>query len=193
MRDLTYYVATSIDGFIAGADGDVTAFAGTGDHIDWICQEYPDTLPSVALTALGLAADGSRFDTTLMGWSTYASGFAHTHDPYPHTRQVVFSRSRTSDEAGGSIEVTARSPIEVVREAKRRPGTGIWLCGGGELAGQLAAEIDRLVLKVNPVALGSGTRLFGERPSPLGQLDLVSVRPFDSGVTVLEYTRKVAA
>ncbi|PUA80121.1 dihydrofolate reductase family protein [Nocardioides currus] len=192
MRELTYYVATSVDGFIAGTDGDTTAFASAGDHIEWICQDYPDTLPDVALAALGVTADGSRFDTTLMGWHTYAAGFEHTRDPYPHTRQIVFSRTRTAADAGGDVEVTAETPVDVVRELKGEKGSGIWLCGGGALAAQLVGEIDRLVLKVNPVAMGAGVPLFGDSAAGPRGLHLDEVRQFDSGVVVLDYTRQEA-
>ena len=186
MRDLTYYVAASADGFIAGPGGDFSGFATQGDHVDWICRDFTDTLPDVALDALGLTADGSRFDTTLMGWDTYAAGFEATRDPYPHTRQIVFSRHRTVADAGGAVEVTADSPVEVVRDLKAKEGTGIWLCGGGSLAGQLIGEIDRLIVKVNPLLLGDGVPLF-RAPATAPRLDLVDSRRFDSGVVANEY------
>ncbi|MEG9224565.1 dihydrofolate reductase family protein [Aeromicrobium sp. Sec7.5] len=186
MRELTYYVAVSLDGFIAGPDRDVSQYLYEGDHIEMIVREYRDTLPKVGLDALGLTATGDRFDTSLMGWTTYASGFTHTRDPYPHTRQIVFSRSHGQDEAPANLTVTDASPVEVVRELKAEEGAGIWLCGGGDLAGQLVDEVDRLVLKVNPVVLGAGTPLFGgvtgARPWSLE----VST-PYESGVVVNEY------
>ena len=186
MRELTYYVAVSLDGFIAGPGQDVADFLYEGDHIDMIFREYRDTLPKVGLDALGLTATGDRFDTTLMGWSTYASGFTHTRDPYPHTRQVVFSRSHLQDEAPEGITVTDADPVEVVRELKAQDGTGIWLCGGGDLAGQLVDEVDRLVLKVNPIVLGGGTPVFGGvTRTRTWRLDVST--PYESGVVVNEY------
>lgn len=188
MRELTYYVAVSLDGLVAGPEGDVSAFPVTGDHIDMICRDYVDTLPDVALSALGLRATGERFDTTLMGWRTYAAGFAATRDPYPHTRQLVFSRTRSDADAPAGVTVTDEAPVEVVRRLKAQPGTGIWLCGGGILAGQLAAEVDRLVLKVNPVVIGSGTPLFVD-PVTTPALTLARSTPYRSGVVVNEYVR----
>jgi dihydrofolate reductase len=189
MRELTYYVAVSLDGFIAGPGGDVSAFPVTGDHIDMICRDYVDTLPDVALDALGLTARGERFDTTLMGWATYAAGFAATRDPYPHTRQVVFSRRHTAADVPDGVTVTAEPPVEVVRRLKAGPGTGIWLCGGGVLAGRLAGEIDRLVLKVNPVVLGHGTPLLTD-PVARPDLRLERSTAYRSGVVVSEYARR---
>ncbi len=186
MRELTYYVAVSLDGFIAGPDHDVGDFLYEGDHIEMIFREYRDTLPKVGMDALGLTATGDRFDTALMGWGTYAAGFTHTRDPYPHTRQVVFSRTHGQDEAPPNITVTGDDPVEVVRGLKAEAGTGIWLCGGGELAGHLVDEVDRLVLKVNPVVLGGGTPLFGGVVgSRAWSLDVST--PYRSGVVVNEY------
>ena len=186
MRELTYYVAVSLDGFIAGPGHDVSDFLYEGDHIEMIFRDYRDTVPKVGLDALGMTATGERFDTSLMGWSTYAAGFTHTRDPYPHTRQLVFSRSHGQHEAPSNITVTDADPVGVVRELKAEQGRGIWLCGGGDLAGQLIDEIDRLVLKVNPVVLGAGTPLFGgvTRTRPWN-LDVST--PYRSGVVVNEY------
>lgn len=186
MRTLTYYVAVSLDGYIDGPGGDVTRFPVEGDHIEMICRDYPDTLPDVALQALGLTATGERFDTTLMGWRTYAAGFAHTRDPYPHTHQVVFSRTHAPTEVPDGITLTGDDPVAVVRRLKAEPGTGIWLCGGGVLAGRLAGEIDRLVLKVNPVVLGGGTPLFVD-PVAAPSCRLERSTPYGSGVVVSEY------
>ncbi|GAA5147341.1 dihydrofolate reductase family protein [Nocardioides marinquilinus] len=186
MRELTYYVAVSLDGRISGPGDDFSAFPVTGDHIEMILRDYRDTLPKVGLDALGLTADGSRFDTTLMGWNTYAAGFEHTRDPYPHTRQLVFSRTRGQDDADPGVEVTAADPVAVVRELKRGEGAGIWLCGGGLLASALIGEIDRLVLKVNPVVLHEGPTLFAGGFEPRA-FRLERSTPYESGVVVQEY------
>ena len=190
MRELTYFVAVSLDGRIAGPDGDFSAFPVEGDHIEMIFREYRDTLPKVGLDALGLSAGGERFDTTLMGWNTYAAGLAATDDPYPHTRQYVFSRTRTATDVPAGITVTAEDPVAVVRRLKAEPGTGIWLCGGGKLAASLAREVDRLVLKVNPIVLGAGVPLFDGGGYDPAAFALTASTPYRSGVVVNEYARQ---
>ncbi len=65
---------------------------------------------------------------------------------------------------------------------------GIYLAGGGRLAGTLLPEIDELVLKVYPVVAGAGVRLFETGFAPTA-FTLVGARPFDSGAVVLTYTR----
>lgn len=186
MRELTYYVAVSLDGFIAAADGDFGMFPVEGDHIEMILRDWTDTVPAAGLEAVGLTATGARLDTTLMGWNTYAAGFAWTRDPYPHTRQIVFSRRHAQEEVPANVTVTDEDPVAVVRRLKQEEGTGIWLCGGGVLAAQLAAEIDRLVLKVNPFVLGSGVPLFGDT-APRRPFRLEASTAYESGVVVNEY------
>lgn len=189
MRTLTYYVAVSLDGRIADPAGGFQDFPVEGDHIDMIVREYPETLPAVALTALGVAP-GTRFDTVLMGWNTYAAGLAHgVADPYPHLRQYVFSTTRTVADAAPGIEVTASDPVAVVHALKAEPRrAGIWLCGGGRLATALADEIDRLVLKVNPVVLGDGVPLFAGGYDAR-RFALEASTAYRSGVVVNEYAR----
>ncbi len=42
----------------------------------------------------------------------------------------------------------------------------MWLCGGSTLAGELQAEIDELVVKINPVVAGDGLPLFAHPLEP---------------------------
>lgn len=165
MRTLTYLVATSLDGFIAAPDGDFSAFPVDGDSVAAHVRDHPDTIPAFAHGVLGIEPTGAEFDTVLMGWSTYAAGFAVTRSPYPHLRQIVFSRTRAAADAGAGVEVVDADPLDVVRDLKAGPGTGIWLCGGGRLAGALLPAIDELVLKINPIVFGRGIPLFGPDPS----------------------------
>lgn len=96
MRELIYYVATSLDGRIAAPDGDFSAFPVTGDHIDMVLEEWTDTLPAPALAALGLTPPATRFDAVVMGWRTYppASPTACTTPTRTSTRSS--SRDATS-------------------------------------------------------------------------------------------------
>ncbi|UJP09762.1 dihydrofolate reductase family protein [Microbacterium sp. KUDC0406] len=187
MRELTYYVAVSLDGFIAGPGGEFDFFLAEGDHRDTINERFNQTIPTQINEALGIPTDGELFDTVLMGWNTYAVGLPTVPSPYRHLRQVVFT-SRTPDPVDG-VEFTDRDPVEVVCELKSEPGKGIWLCGGGALAAALAEEIDRLVLKINPVLAGAGIPLFGERRYAPKALARTATTAFESGVVLAEYER----
>jgi dihydrofolate reductase len=196
-RRLVYLVAVSLDGFIAGPDGDTSAFPLEGDHIDMLVRDYTDTLPAPAQAAFGVQARNDRFDTVVMGWATYEIGLrAGLADPYPHLRQVVFSRHRSHADTEAdasvsvSVSVTGEDPVDVVRRAKSEPSDAdIWLCGGGSLAAALWTEIDALVLKVNPVVLGDGIPMVAGSRRGGDPFELTASTAYRSGVVVNEYRR----
>ena len=191
MRELVYYVAVSLDGYIAGPDGAFDAFLSEGDHMAAINERFGDTVPTDIADALGVSRDGGMFDTVLMGWNTYAVGLPFgVTSPYRHLRQIVFSRTRTA--SAENLEVTAQDPSLLVRELKAQEGGAIWLCGGGALAATLADQIDRLVLKRNPLLFGAGIPLFGPRPYAPERFDEVGTTAFASGVVLSEYVRAAA-
>lgn len=180
MPELVYYVAVSLDGFIAAPDGNFDAFPIELDH-----GEFVETLPGHALSALGITPSNTRFGSVIMGWSSYTPAITLGIDsPYPHLRQFVATRSER--DVPGEITLT-RDPVATVRELKSEGDLDVYLCGGGELAGTLINEIDRLVLKRNPLVFGDGIPLFGRRPYQPAHFDPVARRQLESGVSVEQY------
>lgn len=188
MRELVYYVAVSLDGYIAGPDGQFDAFLFEGDHMDGINDEFADAIPTDIAAQLGIEQRGDRFSTVLMGANTYAVGLPEATSPYRHLDQYVFTHR--GYESSERLTVTDADPVGVVPELKRQPGRDIWLCGGGHLATQLVDEIDRLVLKRNPVLFGSGIPLFAPGVYAPALFDRISSRDFESGVSLVEYLRR---
>lgn len=191
MRELVYYVAVSLDGFIAAPDDTFDDFPQTGDHIDMIMRDYTDTIPTLGLEMTGLTAPLTRFDTVLMGWNTYeAEGEHRRGGPYAHLEQYIFSTRHTAADAVPEVTVTAEDPNVLVRKLKQQEGSGIWLAGGGTFASSVVDEIDRLVMKVNPILLGAGKKLFADREYSPSTWNLVASTPYRSGVVVNEYTAR---
>lgn len=190
MADLTYYIATTLDGFIAGPDGDVDFFPSDGDHLSALATAYPETFPVHYRDHLGIAdASNKRFDTVLMGRRTYQPALdAGLTSPYPHLDQYVVSRTLEAS-VDPDITVVDADPVDRIRALKAEDRQGIWLCGGSILADALIDEIDELILKVNPVVIGNGRPLFdrAHAPAPFTQ---TGTETFDSGVTVLRYRRQ---
>jgi len=185
MRDVVYYVATSLDGFIARPDGDFSDFPWEDEFGAYLLEHFPETFPAHLRTD---DAPNRRFDTVLMGRATYEVGQrAGVTSPYPTLKQYLFSRTldRSPDEAVTLVESDA---LEHVRELKRADGKAIWLCGGSVLAGALYAAglIDQLVLKVNPIVLGTGIPLLGQAVSA-DRLELRGVKRFESGHMIADY------
>ncbi|MFZ3472809.1 dihydrofolate reductase family protein [Streptomyces sp. 4.24] len=193
MRKLTYFIATTVDGFIGAPDGDGDFFYAhlDGEFIEHLKAEYPETISAQGRVRLGLAdTPPKRFDTVLMGRNTYEPGLkAGEASPYGHLRrQYVVSRSLTTapDPAVTLIsgDIAAR-----VRELKAEDGLGIWLCGGADLATQLIDEIDEYVVKTYPVLAGTGMPMsragFGVRP-----LELTGATVLGGGQVVTSYAVK---
>ncbi|MEU4098439.1 dihydrofolate reductase family protein [Streptomyces sp. NPDC026673] len=190
MRKLTYFVASTIDGFVAGPGGEYDFLAAEGDHMETVVAEYPETLPVHARGPLGIAdAPNRRFDTVLMGRATYEVGLPYgMTSPYPHLRQYVVSGSMTAS-PDPAVELVSDDPLGFVRQLKRRDGAGIWLCGGGRLAASLRPEIDELVVKLNPVVAGAGVPLFAGGFAPQAY-DVAEARTYKSGVLMVRYARR---
>lgn len=190
MRELTYYVAVSLDGYIAGPSDEFDTFLVSGDHMESIWARYRGTAPTQLAEAAGLSVADGPFDTVLMGRNTYAVGLPHLPNPYQHLRQIVFtSKPSQRPEGSDALEFTTADPTAVVRALKQENGRGIWLCGGGTLAASLSGEIDRLALKINPVVLGAGVSLFESADySPIAWRP-TRTEAFESGVIFAEYVR----
>ncbi|WP_370616932.1 dihydrofolate reductase family protein [Mumia sp. Pv 4-285] len=190
MRELTYYVGLTLDGFIAGPGDEDDFFPLSEDLMRFMSTECVDALPSHARASLGVADAPLRtYDTVLMGRRTYDPALKiGITDPYAHLRTVVFSRS-LAESPDPKVEVTTVDPVTRVRELKAEESPlGIYLAGGGTLAGQLLDEIDRLVVKKYPVVVGSGVPAFSTdfRPTAFA---LEEVATFDNGCAVLTYAR----
>ncbi|EEP71044.1 deaminase-reductase domain-containing protein [Micromonospora sp. ATCC 39149] len=186
LRKLVYYVASTLDGFIAAPDGSYDFFPVEPDVTAHLAAGWPQAFPTFSHPQLGIDRPTGRFDTVLMGRATYEPALrAGIASPYAHLRQYVFSRSLPPSTAPG-LEVFAGDPVAFVRELKGRPGGDIWLCGGGNLAGQLLPEVDELVVKLHPIVAGSGIPL-AARGFEAHRFALTGTRAFDSGLVLLHY------
>lgn len=154
MSHLIYDVAVSIDGYISGPDGDISAFPHSGQIVD----DYVHRLDSYAVALMGRA-------TYEFG---YAFGLQPGANPYPQMRSTILSR-RIDLPPDPDVVIVRDESVDYVRHLKAETDGNIYLCGGGSLAASLAEAglIDRLFLKRAPILLGGGTRLFGERGANL--------------------------
>lgn len=191
-RRLTYYVATTLDGFIAGPEGGdpsgLEYFPVPPELVAFIVRTYPETLPGPARDALGVESPGETFDTVLEGRRSYEIGLAAgLDDAYPHLRHVVYST--TLDTVGGQVELVRTDPIEHVRALKQESGKDLWLVGGGTLAHSLLPEVDRLILKQSPWLIGEGIPLFDGPYAPVGFVPAGAVE-LECGTRVVTLDRR---
>lgn len=189
MRKLVYLVATTVDGYIASApSNNPDFFFADGPQAPDLLTEFPEMIPGPFRAVVGLTPEtpNKRFDTVLMGRTTYEIGVADgISSPYPHLEQIVFSESLAKPD-DHSVDVWDGDAVRRLRELKSKDGADIWLCGGGTLAASLMDDIDELILKVSPLILGGGVPLFAGRVGPR-QLALTDHRIYDNGFAVMRY------
>ena len=160
--EIVYYVAASLDGYIATPDGGIEwlqPFEGTGE--DYGYGEFYASVEGV-----------------LLGRKTYEKCLEFPEWPYPGKPYWVLSK------ASGS------TPVGVVAEMKQRGLKRAWLVGGGKLAAAFRAEglITEHIVSIIPVLLGRGIPLF-DGPAPAETLHLAGTKNFENGVVQLHYRR----
>ena len=169
MRKVVYGGAMSLDGFIAGPNGEY----------DWIVMD-PE---------IDFAAMMGRFDTFLIGRKTFEvmRRAGNAAPPTPGIQNIVFSRTlRPEDCPQATLSDDAQ---RVVAELRAKPGKDIALFGGGELFRSLLAAglVDEVSVSVIPVLLGGGIPLLPS-PADRARLKLKKHRVYEKTGTVgLEY------
>lgn len=167
MRRVRYSVAMSLDGFIAGPNGEA----------DWIVAD-----PEFDFRALY-----AQFDTVLVGARTFEAMARVKRTRMPGMQVFVFSRRLRLEDYPG-VTVVAEGAEELVARLRAEAGKDIWLFGGRALFGSLAGAglVDTVEVAVMPVILGGGIPLAAASVGRV-RLELMGHRVYKSGVIALEY------
>lgn len=168
MRRLRYGVAMSLDGFIAGPNGEY----------DWIVHD----------PAIDFAAMFAQYDTLLMGRGTYEIAKAQRNSPLSRGQKwIVVSRTLKPAEHP-DITILSSGVAVAVDALKAQPGKDIWLFGGGVLFRSLldAGLVDTVEVGLQPVLLGSGIPLLPEGRHR--SLKLTQSKAMPSGILMLNYS-----
>jgi len=170
MRRVRYAVAMSLDGYIAGPNGEA----------DWIIFD-----PDIDFGALF-----EQFDTFLMGRRTFEGMGGAGGSGQPGVKTIVFSRTLRQEDYP-NLTIVSETPEQALAELRAKPGKDIWLFGGGLLFRSFleARQVDGVEVAVIPVLLGEGISLFPPKPSSERfKLRLASGRTYyKTGIVSLEY------
>ena len=168
MRRVRYRVAMSLDGYIAGPNGE----------IDWIVHD----------PTIDFASIYAGFDTALLGRRTYELTLQPGAPPWPKGWRIyVFSRTlRAADHPG--VTVISSDAGATVAALRNQNGSDIWLFGGGSLFASLLAAnvVDHLEIAIMPVLLGGGTPLV-HAGAPQSRLTLTHTERSPSGIVSVRY------
>lgn len=176
MRTLSLFIATSLDGYIAQPNDDLS-------FLKLVEKEGED---------YGYAEFTANIDTIIIGRKTYdyvlrEIGSSH----YDNGERNVYVITRTKRPSVGKTTFYTGNLTELVQQLKNEKGKNIYCDGGAEIVNELLKNdlIDELIISIVPVLVGSGTRLFKDR-RPEQQLELLNTKTFDTGLTQLHYRRK---
>ncbi|MFI0405236.1 dihydrofolate reductase family protein [Actinomadura sp. 3N508] len=178
MRRVVLYMMTSVDGFIAGPDGDLDWMISPDEDRQAEALEQLDAIDT-ALIGRGVYEEMVRY------WPTATDEYANRINAMP---KLVFSRTPENLRWNNAhiVPVTDDADLaDQVTRLKSRPGQDMVLFGGARLAQSFArlSLVDEYRLCTQPVALGTGRPLFSNRTP----LTLTATRPFPSGATLTTY------
>jgi dihydrofolate reductase len=184
---IQYYCASTLDGFIAESD----------DTLDWLLG-YEGSYDGEGAEPGGRGGYEQFYEgigSLIMGSATYEfilrEPAAGPEWPYKGKPTWILSSRELPEPEGEDVDVRIvnASVTEVHDELIAAAGDrDVWVVGGGNVASQFADEglLDDLFVTVVPVVLGDGKPLF-DRRLPSGAMQLIAVRPFDSGMVELRY------
>lgn len=165
------FVGTSVDGFIARANGDFDFLPEGGGEP----HGYNEFIASV--------------DAIVIGRKTFEKVLSMETWPYGDKRVVILS-SRPLDlsaAVGGIVEQMAGPPAEIVSQLAARGVHHLYIDGGITIQRFLRAGlIQRLIITRVPVLIGEGIPLFGTLPRDI-RLRHVATRHYPSGLVQSEY------
>jgi dihydrofolate reductase len=184
MGKLIYSMGVSLDGFIAGPDGDIAWSAPDEELHRFHNQQTRE---------LGAHLCGRRLYEVMTYWETADQNpsiaeqeleFARVWQELP---KIVFSRTLT--EVEGNSRLATGGIAEEVGKLKQQPGKDLGVGGAGLASACIKLDlVDEYRLFVSPVVLGGGTPFFPPVDEKI-DLELIETRTFGSRVTYVRYRR----
>jgi dihydrofolate reductase len=188
MRAVHLNMTMSLDGFVAGPHGE----------LDWMTTTHDEELTADIVAQMKSVDEAFMGYPTAQGMIRYWADVAHDPDASQASRDIAhavsgthtFAISRTPEHLDVPNAEVVVAPddaalITAVNEIKQRPGRDLGLPGGVRTARTFArlGLIDQYVLLIEPIAIGSGQRLFDERTA----LTRIEAKAYQCGITRLIY------
>jgi len=176
MRKVSLFIATSLDGYIAKPNDDLS-------FLKIVEKEGED---------YGYAEFTKNIDTLIIGRKTYdyvLKELGPSH--YDNGKRDVYVITRTEKPNVGKTTFYTGNLTDLVKQLQSENGKNIYCDGGSEIINELLKNdlVDEFIISIVPVLLGNGIRLFKDG-RPEQELQFVSVKTYETGLTQLYYKRK---
>ncbi|MBT2680273.1 dihydrofolate reductase [Bacillus sp. ISL-35] len=174
-NNVILYIAMSLDGYIARADG----------AVDWLDDVEGDG-------DNGYGEFYSQVGTVIMGRKTYEEVLKLT-DEFPYAGKDCYVLTRQSQESNSHVTFTDEDLETLVSNLKEVSNGYVWLVGGGQLVKQFLEKklIDEVELYIIPKLIGEGIPLFPDGTPP-ADWELISTGRYGQ-IAALKYTLKKGA
>jgi dihydrofolate reductase len=176
MRKLSLFIATSLDGYLAKPNDDLS-------FLKLVEKEGED---------YGYTEFTNTIDTLIIGRKTYdyvlkEIGASH----YDNGQRDVYVITRNERPQVGRTTFYTGNLAKLVERLKSEKGENIYCDGGAEVINELLKHdlVDEFIISIIPVLLGDGIRLFKDG-RPEQTLEFITVKTFKTGLTQLHYKRK---
>ncbi len=169
------FIATSLDGFIARQDGDIS----------WLTNPAY----TIASEDFGFAEFYSTVDTLVMGRKTYETALGFAEWPYAAKRVVVLSHKTITipPHLTTNVEHMTGSPGEVAKKLEASGARHVYVDGGQTIQGFLRAGlIGEMTITTIPILLGGGIPLFGPLERNI-YLKIITSKTFSNGFVQTRY------
>ncbi|PKH05810.1 dihydrofolate reductase family protein [Moritella sp. Urea-trap-13] len=170
MSNVILYIATSLDGYIAKTDHDLSWLS----HVDVKGEDYgyQKFLDGVSAVIMG--------NTSFQVIKDFGN--------WPYASKQCFVASHSPDITPNDNVTFITDPAATIKQLKSNGEGNIWLLGGANLADSLLRLdlIDELIISTIPILLGNGIRLFNA-PQPALDVSVLSSKCYPSGLVQTHY------
>ena len=172
MGKVILYIAASLDGFIAGSDGDISWLDKyQGGEEDY---GYNDFYKNVG--------------TSIMGANTYEKALTLKGGIDNNMPTYVITHKKLQTSADARITLYSGKLPELINKIQQKTEKNIWLVGGGQLTQSFLKEdlIYEIILSTIPLILGEGISLFGSTRKEINLMP-TNTKSYQSGIVQTQY------
>lgn len=186
MRHIIVLEFMSLDGVIQSPGGPKEDTSGSFEYGGWTVP-YGDEVSGKIIQKQMKPADLLLGRKTFENWENFWPNNSEMWPKINEVKKYVLSNTRTTSEWNNSIFI---QNVEDIKKLKNTSGSDIKVWGSSELVQLLLKNdlVDELWLKIFPVTLGNGKKLFGEGVKPAG-FKLIENTITPNGVIIANYRR----